>query len=408
MVPNQRAFLNVIAACEGTAHPDGYRALFGWRPGNDSLLFTSFADHPRIRTYEKDDEFIRNGVKDYTTAAGKWQITETTWNWFVRSVGPRDFSPASQDECALWLIDKAGATKDVLAGDLETALSKCSGTWASLPGSPYGQPTRSLQYCQAVFARSVEEELTQPAAPIEDRSTPARPQDIPAEQKKEQPMGFLASLLLSLAPAFAPVLQQQMTRALGAKNEKTASDVTAQLMGIVQSVAAASLPPQVTPESPTPVPVDPARIDPVVAIATIKSNPKLMSQVEAQFSDRMAFVMPVVDRIHELQKEEWAASDASQAAAFERNRLDPSQNIQRPMLNFTMAVVAGCTAFTGGLLAWQMFLKDGEEPNGQLIILFVMLVTTFVNMLRTQNDWGFGSSRQSSAKDATINELAKR
>jgi hypothetical protein len=72
-----------------------------------------------------------------------------------------------------------------------------------------------------------------------------------------------------------------------------------------------------------------------------------------------------------------------------------------------MFAVGLVTLFTGCLVGWQMYLKNGEEPNGQLLILFVMLATTFVNMLRTQNDWGFGSSRQSAAKDATIAQMAK-
>jgi hypothetical protein len=34
-----------------------------------------------------------------------------------------------------------------MQGDWTTALERCNREWASLPGSPYGQPTKSLAYC---------------------------------------------------------------------------------------------------------------------------------------------------------------------------------------------------------------------------------------------------------------------
>lgn len=155
--PRVRAFLKVIRACEGTDTPDGYRALFGYHPrSNPKHLFASFADHPRVRFYEKNDEFIRNGRRDYTTAAGAYQITESTWNDFTAICGPHDFSPSSQDVCAVWLIRRAKAWDDVRGGSLEVALRKCSVVWASLPGSPYGQPRRSVEYCYGVFNAALE------------------------------------------------------------------------------------------------------------------------------------------------------------------------------------------------------------------------------------------------------------
>jgi muramidase (phage lysozyme) len=152
--PNVRAFLTVIRACEGTSGPDGYRMLFG------GSLFHAWRDHPRVRFYEKKDEFIRNGRRDYTTAAGAYQITESTWNDFTAAKGPRDFTPASQDECAWWLIGRAGAQEDVLAGRLETAIKRCAPVWASLPGAPYGQPTKTYFYARSIYNAALAEKWT--------------------------------------------------------------------------------------------------------------------------------------------------------------------------------------------------------------------------------------------------------
>lgn len=132
--PNLRAFLMVIRTGEGTANANGYRTLFGGR------LFDGFADHPRITVT----------ASGYTsTAAGAYQFLARTWD----GLGLPDFSPASQDIGAVMLIKRRGALADVLAGRFETAVRKCNKEWASLPGSPYGQPTVSLERASATFAR---------------------------------------------------------------------------------------------------------------------------------------------------------------------------------------------------------------------------------------------------------------
>lgn len=131
---NLRAFLAAIRYAEGTAGERGYRMLFG------GALFDSFADHPR--------RVVR--LSGYvTTAAGAYQILESTWD-DIRA-GLPDFSPASQDEAAARLIRRRGALSDVYAGRFEAAIRKCAKEWASLPGSPYGQPVRTFDQVRAAY-----------------------------------------------------------------------------------------------------------------------------------------------------------------------------------------------------------------------------------------------------------------
>lgn len=141
---NVQAFLRLIREGESGQGREAYRALFGWRPGNGKL-FRSYADHPRVRTWEIKDEFIRNGRKDYTTAAGAYQITETTWNGLQKTLQLPDFSPESQDLAAAYLVWEKGALEDARAGRILQAITKCRRVWASLPASPWGQPTISAQ-----------------------------------------------------------------------------------------------------------------------------------------------------------------------------------------------------------------------------------------------------------------------
>lgn len=145
------AFLDMIAAAETTpqALNDGvaFRLFYGMSTFND------FRDHPTV-TGEKrgivlPDEWCRKagfGPGCVSTAAGAWQITQSTWNQVRQSGiwGPYlpDFSPESQREAARRVLILAGALDYVKAGDFDAALQYASKRWASLAGSTAGQGTR--------------------------------------------------------------------------------------------------------------------------------------------------------------------------------------------------------------------------------------------------------------------------
>ncbi|MDR2366277.1 MAG: glycoside hydrolase family 104 protein [Zoogloeaceae bacterium] len=133
---NVKAFLRVIRTGEGTADTDGYRRIFGGQ------LFTSYADHPRIKV-------TKGGYT--STAAGAYQFLVRTWDETRRIMGLPDFSPGSQDLGALGRIAARNALSDLLNGEFESALTKCAWEWASLPGSPYGQPTITMTRAVSVY-----------------------------------------------------------------------------------------------------------------------------------------------------------------------------------------------------------------------------------------------------------------
>lgn len=139
--PNVRAMLAVIRRGEGTADADGYRRHFG------GALFSSFADHPRVSKCFT----LKSGGRLCSTAAGAYQFLASTWDETAAAMRLRDFSPVSQDLAAVGRIAARGALADVLAGRLGVALSKLAYEWASLPGSPYGQPVISAATAQSVF-----------------------------------------------------------------------------------------------------------------------------------------------------------------------------------------------------------------------------------------------------------------
>lgn len=135
--PNVRAFLQVIRRGEGTAGADGYRTLFG------GGKFTDLSDHPRVK--------VTRG-RYTSSAAGAYQFLESTWDETRSIMGLPDFMPASQDKGAVGRIAARGALDDVKAGRLDSAIRKCALEWASLPYSPYGQPTISMATAANVYS----------------------------------------------------------------------------------------------------------------------------------------------------------------------------------------------------------------------------------------------------------------
>jgi len=139
--PNVRALLAVIRRGEGTAGENGYRTLFG------GGLFESLAVHPNQRITR-----TMGGRPITSTAAGAYQFLKSTWDETASIMALPDFSPASQDRAAVGRIAARGALEDVKAGRFDVAVRKVATEWASMPGSPYGQPVISLNTARTVFA----------------------------------------------------------------------------------------------------------------------------------------------------------------------------------------------------------------------------------------------------------------
>ncbi len=128
---NVCAFLDTIAHAEGTQRygdpkDQGYRTIVG---GNQ---MQSFADHPRISVWLPK-------YKIHSTAAGRYQFLQKTWDALARELHLTDFGPISQDKAAIQLIRERNALQAVRGGRFGDALELVRRIWASLPGAGYGQ-----------------------------------------------------------------------------------------------------------------------------------------------------------------------------------------------------------------------------------------------------------------------------
>lgn len=143
MQANERAFLDMLAVSEGTfGHGDnGYNVLVG------GSLFHDYSKHPNVLV-----TLNKAGLK--STAAGRYQFLERTWDSLAAKLHLTDFSPAAQDVAALELIAERGAADDVRSGRFADAVAKCAPIWASLPGAGYGQRENDLKPLEAAYIRA--------------------------------------------------------------------------------------------------------------------------------------------------------------------------------------------------------------------------------------------------------------
>lgn len=153
---NERAFLRMIYAAEGTDKEGGYGALFGWPASGRSFDPYTVASHPKVFFSFTD----KAGNVRKTSAAGAPQITYTTWStyyvpfkaWAALNGRPSNgFTPDTQDSFALFLLDLDGALPLVRAGRLAEAVAIARRRWASLPGAGYDQPERSQNFIVAAY-----------------------------------------------------------------------------------------------------------------------------------------------------------------------------------------------------------------------------------------------------------------
>jgi muramidase (phage lysozyme) len=124
---NMSAFLATIRHTEGTDRvSDPYGVIEGY------ATFTDKSCHP-FEDFNGRPALFTRGVPPAgsTTASGAYQIVIGTWNQHGGTSGFGDFSDSAQDACAVAIIDSAGATDMIEAGDFAGAYAKLGSQWAS-------------------------------------------------------------------------------------------------------------------------------------------------------------------------------------------------------------------------------------------------------------------------------------
>lgn len=257
---NVGAFLRVIREGESSQTDDAYRMRWGGL-GKPVAYFSDFAKHPRI--------FERTTGGRVSSAAGAYQIVATTYDLYAPGLGITDFSPASQDAIAIAIIDGEGALGDVMSGRIETAIAKLRDQWTSLPGAAENARL-TLAHALAVYTKYggvFGASDTQPAAPIEDRSTP--------HQEPIMPLPILA-----LVSAFGPLIAQMIPQVakLFAKPESAVATRNVEAIQVVFDTIAKATQTDTVQAAVEAMVADPAKRE--AAKLAVVTDPAIMSVLE--------------------------------------------------------------------------------------------------------------------------------
>lgn len=256
---NLQALLRVIR--EGESSQDdavAYRMRYGGA-GKGPEFFGSFDQHPRI--------FEVTPTGERSSAAGAYQFTATTWDWICGKygLGP-NFDPPMQDCAAVALINESGGLDAILDGRLEEAVTACARHWASLPGSPLEDGGSKMLWDRVhrVYDRYGGSALV--SAPIEERGTPAREEDIERIEKEERPMTPLLGPIIAMIGELIPAI----AAAFGKDGEKTKARIDA-AQKVVEIVATAT-----------------GAVNGEQAVTKMQANPEALAQARAAlYSDPM-------------------------------------------------------------------------------------------------------------------------
>lgn len=375
---NCQAFLRLIRAGESGQTDAAYTVMFG------GGHFESFADHPR-------QVITRNGLT--STAAGAYQFLSRTWDECAKELALPDFSPASQDLAAVFLIYRRGALADVLAGRVELAISRCAKEWASLPGSPYGQPTRTLAQALATYAQYGGQAAEQPRTADPQPAAPT-----PSPTSTERPMpGILGSIVSALSVAnplvgliagmFEPLVQDKIDKELGRHTDNPAAKAAIEtaMMQAAQMVT--------------------GKTEPLQAVAALQSQPELIKQVQAVTLEKLDELAPLFDAMHRRELEMRAADTASMDAASARNRSDGYD--MTPVLLFgALGVILLLILLVAFIVIWQVVDTGAADTASWAALMGLIGWATGVGT--TIYFYRFGSTRNSSANQVAMAELAKR
>lgn len=130
LTPQRNAFLDTINWAEGSPR---YDQLFN---------FVQFPNYPGAHP---NLQITAGGFT--STATGAYQFLYSTWQNVIDALGINDYmDETNQDQGALYLIDYRDALTDVDNGNIESAITKVSWEWASLPPFRYtGQGTKTME-----------------------------------------------------------------------------------------------------------------------------------------------------------------------------------------------------------------------------------------------------------------------
>jgi muramidase (phage lysozyme) len=160
--PEVRAMLDTIGFTEGTGLNYG-KVVNGTVIGQnkkdmpfDEALTKGMKNVSTLDMSQHPNVAVRVNSKIVSSAAGRYQFLSGTWRGVSEKLGLANFHATSQDIAAVQLMKDRGMIEPLLNGDLQTAVNRGAGEWASLPkadgdGAYEGQNARSFEAIERAY-----------------------------------------------------------------------------------------------------------------------------------------------------------------------------------------------------------------------------------------------------------------
>jgi hypothetical protein len=145
------------------------------------------------------------------------------------------------------------------------------------------------------------------------------------------------------------------------------------------------------------------------AVAALRADPQLAKKAESSVMARYEAMVPLLDKVQQLEASAWAAEEASRNAAADRNAANPNNHLIDLLLTRSIiALLVGLLVVIGVLIGILVFLKADAGIIGTLGGLFASIGGVVVGKFGTRYDYTYGSSRGSAASGAVLREIAAR
>lgn len=389
--PRMQAWLRLIREGESHQGAAAYTELYG----GGSFADKGFGDHPRIH-FDLDGKPGGN----WTSAAGAYQIVETTWNRLVEKYGFTSFDPHTQDIAAVLLTAGRGAVQPVLDGDWRTACLNCRDEWASLPSNAHAPGVLSWERAENAWVQwlqpqpqgesngEVQEASAEAAEEVLSEQAPAPiVESVPAvvnEPKKEKPMSFIAAAIPLLAQYLPSVI-----RLFGGNTEVTERNAkAAEAVGavVVKAVGATNVQ------------------EAVQKVATdIESREKAEAAIQASWHD-LTQLMGGVKAAADIDRQDMEAA-ATRMTSMSVEALKPFYLVAKAQFVLTAVVMLGAMA---AIIISVTKIENGKplpDLPGWANMLLGTLIVAIALEWRSIIVFVTGTNKDSSAKTALLAQM---
>lgn len=222
--------------------------------------------------------------------------------------------------------------------------------------------------------------------PAENRiDPPSAAPPTPQPEANMAPFGatLIGGLANSLVSLMQPLLQDKLSSELARHGDPAVAEkIAAQMVETAKRLT--------------------SKPDPIEAVAAVRAMPQAVKALEADVTEDLRRMGPLLDKMHEWDRQAWAASEESRAAARHQNDGEPFM-VDTPWvkLKFIHLLSIAFVSFS----AWFVTMNWGgltSELKGAVITLMIIAGWSGVR------DYWMGSSRSSAAKDAVLGELSRR